>query len=128
MPRLLQQLAYYYPHIIILAIQLQQRNLEPLRFDSTYLYVPTLVIQYSQTFQQGTLLHESHPRWHSCMCKKKVETAQDRGRSFAYLLPIATMGMSQKNIFRVRFVCKSYSCVLSLNTNLTFFRLYDARR
>lgn len=25
----------YYPHIIILAIQLQQRNLEPLRLDST---------------------------------------------------------------------------------------------
>lgn len=39
MPRLPQQLAYY-PHIIILAIRLQQRNLEPLRFDSTYLYVP----------------------------------------------------------------------------------------
>lgn len=39
MPRLPQQLAYY-PHIIILAIQLQQRNLEPLRLDSTYLYVP----------------------------------------------------------------------------------------
>lgn len=34
MPRLPQQLAYY-PYIIILAIQLQQRNLEPLRFDPT---------------------------------------------------------------------------------------------
>lgn len=82
----------YYPHIIILAIQLQQRNLEPLRLDSTYLYL-YLSNKYSQTFQQGTLLHESHPRWRSCMCKKKVETAQDRGRSFA---SIATMGMSQK--------------------------------
>lgn len=29
-----------YPYIIILAIHLQQRNLEPLRLDSTYLYVP----------------------------------------------------------------------------------------
>lgn len=85
MPRLPQQLAYY-PHIIILAIQLQQRNLEPLRFDSTYSTCMYLSNKYSQTFQQGTLLHESHPRWHSCMCKKKVETsAAHRGRSF---LPI----------------------------------------
>lgn len=76
----------YYPHIIILAIQLQQRNLEPLRLDSTRPTCMYLSNKYSQNVSAGNPTpRESHPRWHSCMCKKKVETAQDRGRSF---LPI----------------------------------------
>lgn len=118
MPRLPQQFAYY-PHIIILAIQLQQRNLEPLRLDST---TCTLVINTLKTFQQGTLLHESHPRWHSCMCKKKVETG-------AGLLPLLPRWACLRKISSTGQVVHFFFLFfLSLNTNLTFFRHYDARR
>lgn len=122
MPRLPQQFAYY-PHIIILAIQLQQRNLEPLRFDSTTCTL--VIINTLKTFQQGTLLHESHPRWHSCMCKKKVGTAQDRGRSF---LPIDCHDGHVSEKYLPGSGCSLFFFFLSLNMNLTFFRLYDARR
>lgn len=91
------------------------------RFD---LPVCTLVINTLKTFQQGTLLHESHPRWHSCMCKKKVETststAQDstgQGQVFCQL--IATMGMSQKKYLPGQVVDFFFS--FSLNTKFDFF-------
>lgn len=55
------------------------------------------------------------------MCKKKVETAQDRGRSFA---SIATMGMSQKKYLPGQVVHFCFlSFFLSLNTNFDFFSL-----
>lgn len=92
MPRLPQQVAYY-PHIIILAIQLQQRNLEPLRLDSTYLYL-TLVILSKRFSREPYSTSPTHAGTRVCVCvRRKWGQAQDRSRSFA---SIATMGMSQK--------------------------------
>lgn len=90
-----------------------------------------VIIQYSQTFQQGTLLHESHPRWHSCMCKKKVETststAQDR--TGAGLLPTSYLLPRWACLRKISSGSGCSLFLFFLSTRiLTFFRYYDARR
>lgn len=124
MPRLPQQLAYYlgiltshhilhHHHHPSNPIATEKSRTASTRFDSTYLYVP-LVIQYSQTFQQGALLHESHPRWHSCMCKKKVETG-------AGLLPTSHDWHVSEKYLPGQVVQLFLFFLFFLNTNLTFF-------